>query len=144
LPKKPLITIVDDDTSLRKALKSLMASLGFAVQDFPSAPDFLASPDFAGTSCLIADINMPRMTGVELHRQLLGTGHDIPTILITAYPDERIRAEALNRGVIGYLTKPFDENALLECINSALARPGPEGQDSVSRRTDRRRPRRRE
>ena len=87
---------------------------------FPSAADFLASAFVDKTSCLIADINMPEMTGVELHRHLIQAGYRIPTILITAYPDAAARSRALNDGVVGYLNKPCEEGDLLHCLRSAL------------------------
>lgn len=120
-----LISIVDDDESVREALKGLMRSFGFAVEAFPSALEFLASPRLRDTSCLIADVNMPLMSGVELHRRLVQLGQVIPTILITAYPDDNIRARALKDGVVCYLTKPFDENDVLKCVRSALDPGGP-------------------
>jgi FixJ family two-component response regulator len=120
VPKTPLISIVDDDDSVREATKGLMKALGFGVEAFQSGEEFLKSGHFKLTSCLIADMKMPRMTGLELHRRLLASGNPIPTILITAYPDERIRARAMEAGVIGYLAKPFTEDDLLVCINSAL------------------------
>ena len=121
-----LISIVDDDESVREAVEALIEALGFRVNAFRSAMDFLASPAVADTSCMIADVQMPQMSGVELHRQLTEQGHAIPTILITAYPDDGIRACALARGVICYLIKPFDEDALIACVRSALqiAEPG--------------------
>ncbi len=125
MAKKPLISIVDDDESVREATKGLMKSLGFTVEAFPSAEDFLASRHLRRTSCLIADVNMPGMTGLELHRRLKAAGKTIPTILITAYPDDGVRARALTNGVICYLSKPFDEDDLLVCISSALARVQP-------------------
>jgi FixJ family two-component response regulator len=97
-----------------------MKSVGFAVTAFPSAGDFLASPNIRDTFCLIADIHMPQMSGVELHRHLVESGNVIPTILITAYPDESVRSRALADGVICYLSKPFDEDVLLGCVRSAL------------------------
>jgi FixJ family two-component response regulator len=118
----PLISIVDDDESVREATEAFMKTVGFKVRAFPSAGDFLASPEIEETSCMIADINMPDMTGVELYGQLTRLGFDIPTILITAYPDNAVRARALADGVIGYLSKPFDEDALLECVRSAVTR----------------------
>jgi FixJ family two-component response regulator len=118
----PLISVVDDDESVREAIEAFMKTTGFKVRAFPSAVDFLASPRIEDTSCVIADINMPNMTGVELHGQLTRLGFDIPTILITAYPDDAVRARALADGVIGYLSKPFDEDALLACIRSVLTR----------------------
>jgi FixJ family two-component response regulator len=102
-----------------------MKSRGFTVEAFPSAVDFLAFPNVRDTSCLIADVHMPRMTGIELHRRLVESGYAIPTILITAYPDDSVRARALADGVICYLTKPCDEDALLGCVSSALERAKP-------------------
>jgi FixJ family two-component response regulator len=117
---KYLISIVDDDESFREAMTSLMKSLGFAVAAFSSAEEFLASPRLGSTSCLIADYNMPGATGLELHRQLVDSGHAIPVILVTAYPDDDVRARALGAGVICYLSKTFDDAALLGYVSSAL------------------------
>ncbi len=121
-----LISIIDDDQSVREALQDLIDSLGFRVHAFPSAGEFLASADIRTTACMIADVHMPHMTGIELHRRLTELGHPIPTILITAYPNDRVRDRALADGVICYLTKPFDDNALIGCVQSALrsAKPG--------------------
>lgn len=130
MPNRPLISIIDDDESVREATAGLMRSHGFAVEHFESALDFLSSPYVQDTRCLIADIHMPRMTGIELHRQLTKSGHAIPTILITAYPDDRDRARALADGVKCYLSKPFDENALLECIRTAIQGVKPKGDHS--------------
>jgi FixJ family two-component response regulator len=116
----PMISIVDDDESIREATEAQMRSLGLNARTFPLAVDFLASPDIRSTACLVADVNMPRMTGVELHRHLVGLGYHIPTILITAYPDEEVRARALAEGVLCFLTKPFDEEDLLKCVRLAL------------------------
>ena len=120
LPKGRMISIVDDDQFVRESLKRLMKALGYEVSAFPSAADFLESPSLAETDCLIADIHMPVMTGVELFRRLTGVGHAIPTILITAYPDDSVRERALNDGVVCYLTKPFRERDLIDCVRSAL------------------------
>ncbi len=124
-----LISVVDDDESVREAVEGLIESLGFRVSAFPSAKDFLASPAIADTSCMIADVHMPQMSGLELYRCLTEQGRCIPTILITAYPNESTRARALADGVVCYLIKPFDEDALIKCVRSALQgdRPGPEG-----------------
>ena len=116
------ISIIDDDEQSLAALAGLMQAMGFAIEAFPSAMHFLASPNIRHTSCLIVDIHMPRMTGTELHSRLVGFGYDIPTILITAYPDDSARARALAQGVVGYLTKPIDEEVLLRCVESALRR----------------------
>jgi FixJ family two-component response regulator len=122
VPKaKPLISIVDDDESMREALKGLIRSLGYTAEAFASAAEFLSSRRVPRTSCLIADVMMPGMTGVELHRHLVTSGKTIPTILITAHPDDSVRERALADGVIGYLSKPFSEHDLLACIRSSLA-----------------------
>ena len=122
MSSKIQISIIDDDEHFRAALADLMQAMGFTVEAFPSAVDFLASPNVRHTSCLIVDFHMPRMTGTELHSHLVGTGYDIPTILITAYPDDSARARALGQGIVGYLTKPVDEEVLLGCVESALLR----------------------
>ena len=121
MPKtKPQISVVDDDESMREAIRGLMRSLGYKAQAFRSAEEFLTSRQVPHTSCLIADVQMPGMTGLELHRHLVASGNTIPTILITAYPDDSVRERALGDGVVGYLSKPFDENDLLACIRSSL------------------------
>jgi len=122
VPEKPLISIVDDDESVREATTGLMRSLGFAAQAYASAEQFLASDQVAGTACLIVDVNMPGTTGLELYSRLAALGQSIPTIVITAYPDESTRARALNAGIVCYLCKPFGEAELRACICSALAR----------------------
>jgi len=119
--KATLISVVEDDQPFRDSMRKLMASLGYTVEAFASATDFLTSPVLAQTGCLIADVNMPGMTGPELHKHLLNGGYAIPTILVTAYPDEAVRARALGDGVLCYLSKPVDDHALEECIRFALA-----------------------
>jgi FixJ family two-component response regulator len=91
MPKRTLISIVDDDQPFRESLRKLITLLGYSVEAFPSAASFLASPILAETACLVADINMPGMTGPELRRHLVDAGYTIPTILVTAYPEEVIR-----------------------------------------------------
>src|SRR3981189_1501108 len=105
---------------MREAIKGLIRSLGYSVEAIASPQEFLASRHVRRTSCLIVDMQMPGMTGLELHRHLSASGKPIPTILITAYPDNGVRERALAAGVIGYLSKPFDESDLLACIRSAL------------------------
>src|SRR6202030_1651305 len=95
LSKAPLIAIVEDDEFFRDSMRRLMRSLGYSVEAFPSAADFLASPRLVDTACLIADVHMPAMTGLELYRHLIDAGYAIPTILVTAYPDDDVRARAL-------------------------------------------------
>src|SRR5271166_4231196 len=101
-----------------------MRSLGFAVEAFPSGEDFLRSPNFDRTACLVADINMPGMSGLELHHKVSTLTKSIPTILITAHPSDSNRKRALDAGVVGYLTKPFSEEELLGSVSIALGRSG--------------------
>ena len=117
---KKLISIIDDDEGCREAITGLMKSAGYEVAAFGSATDFLASPEARQIPCLIADVHMPGMTGTDLHRRLTELGYSVPTILITAYPDDPARARALAEGVVCYLTKPFDVDTLLGCVQSAL------------------------
>jgi FixJ family two-component response regulator len=119
---QPLISIVDDDELLRGAVTDLIRSLGYRAAAFGSAEAFLRSRQLSRTACLIADINMPTMSGLELYRRLSSSGAVIPTILIPAYPDDRIRKRALDAGVRCYIVKPFDESELLLCIDHALSR----------------------
>jgi len=115
-----LIAIVEDDDSVRLSVKRLLRSFGYAVEAFASAAEFLAFPHLDQIGCLISDINMPAMTGIELFRRLVDTGHPISTILITAYPDAAARTRALKDGVLCYLNKPFDDAELLRCVQMAL------------------------
>jgi len=117
---KPSIAVIDDDESVKEATTSLLRSLGFIAKGFSSANEFLDSNRALITSCLIADMQMPEVSGLALYGQLIAAGHPIPTILITAYPDESIRERALSAGVAGYLVKPFSEKQLLDCIDAAL------------------------
>jgi FixJ family two-component response regulator len=120
MPKRKLISLVEDDQPFRESMQKLMRALGYSVEAFHSAANFLASPMLADTDCLVTDVNMPGMTGVELHRHLLDAGYAIPTILVTAYPDEADRNRALNDGVFCYLSKPVDDYQLEHCLRSAL------------------------
>ena len=97
-----------------------MTALGYTVEAFPSAADFLASPFLRTTACLVSDVHMPGMTGIELHRHLVAMGHRIPTILVTAYPDEIARKRAFKDGVVCYVSKPVDDEHLERCLRSAL------------------------
>jgi FixJ family two-component response regulator len=118
----PIISIVDDDASLRTATVRLLRAMGFAVQAFASAQEYLQSPRLSDTSCLIADVEMPGMTGIKLQEHLIAHGHTAPMIFITAFPEERVRDQAMKAGAIAFLTKPFDESRLLECVEQALER----------------------
>jgi FixJ family two-component response regulator len=121
--KPILISIVEDDQPFRESMQKLIMSLGYAVEAFPSAADFLASPRLAETACLVADIQMPGMTGVELHKHLVKAGRAIPTILATAYPNDAAKNKALKDGVVCYLSKPVDDEHLERCLRSAV-QPG--------------------
>jgi FixJ family two-component response regulator len=119
----PVISVIDDDASVRTATARLLRSMGFATYAFGSAQEFLLSPRLRETSCLVADVQMPGMTGVELQDHLIANGHSIPTIFITAFPQDRIRERAMTAGAICFLSKPFDEPQLLECVERALGKP---------------------
>jgi FixJ family two-component response regulator len=122
LSEQSLISVVDDDQSFRDSMRRLLKSLGYTVAVFPSAAEFLVSPKLAATACLIADVHMPAITGVELYRHLIETGHAIPTILVTAYPDDSVQERMLTVGVKCYLRKPLEEAHLIDCLRSACAR----------------------
>ena len=120
MPKASLVSVVEDDRHFRESMGRLMRSLGCSVEAFPSGADFLTSPFLGETACLVADVHMPRMTGIELHRHLINAGYAIPTILVTGYPDDRVRARVLNDGVVCYLRKPLEESRLISCLHAAL------------------------
>jgi FixJ family two-component response regulator len=122
--QRPLISIVDDDESVREATRGLMQAVGYRAEAFGSAEDFLQSQLLARTACLIADINMPGMSGLDLHRHLSASGTAVPTILITAYPDDGVRTRALAAGVVCYLSKPFQETDLLSCVGTVVPDDG--------------------
>ena len=117
---KRMVSVIDDDRFFRESMKRLLRSLGYAVEAFPSAADFLASPHLSETACLIADVHMPAMTGIELYRHLIKAGRAIPTILVTGYPNDVERAGALNDGVVCYLRKPVDEEYLKRCLRTVV------------------------
>lgn len=117
-----LISVVDDDASIRLATIDLLNSVGFACEAHASAEEFLSSTRAADTRCLILDINMPGMDGLELQRRLMRSGSTLPIIFITAYPEEHTRAEAFRAGALCYLPKPYNDEELLDCIRQALAR----------------------
>jgi FixJ family two-component response regulator len=130
MAKPKLISIVEDDEPFRESMRKLMTALGYTVEVFPSAGDFLRSPLLAATACLVSDVQMPGMSGVELHKHLVKAGHVIPTILVTAYPDERTRNRALMDGVVCYLAKPVDDDHLDRCLRSALDSGKPHEENS--------------
>ena len=118
----PIVAIVDDDGAVGNAIEVLMRSVGLAARAFSSGEEFLRSPELRRAGCLVVDFDMPKMNGLDLHNNLSRLGKDIPTVLITAYPSDVIRARALQAGVICYLPKPFDESDLLNCVQAALDR----------------------
>jgi FixJ family two-component response regulator len=116
----PLISVVDDDESVRESLSGLIRSVGFGAKVFASAEEFLTSNRLLDTDCLILDVRMPGMNGLELQRRLAASHTSIPVIFITAHGDEEARVRALNGGAVEYLLKPFSEEALLSAIDAAL------------------------
>jgi FixJ family two-component response regulator len=120
LPEAPVISIIDDDQSMRSGIVRLVRSLGFAAYAFPSAQAFLDSRQLAKTSCLISDVHMPEMSGIQLHDALRARGCNVPIIFVTAFYDETMRAQAMERGAICFLSKPFDGETLRHCLDSAL------------------------
>jgi FixJ family two-component response regulator len=116
----PSISVVDDDDSIRESLRGLIRSIGFSANIFASAEEFLKSDHLRNTDCLILDVRMPGMNGLELQRRLMVTRREIPVIFITAHGDEEARARALEEGAIAYLFKPFSEDALLNAVHAAL------------------------
>jgi FixJ family two-component response regulator len=116
----PLISIVDDDESIREATKGLVRSLGYQAATFASAEEFLQSDNVDNTSCLITDVQMPGLSGLDLQSWLIDRGVQMPTIFITAFPEEKTRLRALTAGAVGYLGKPFSEESLLKCLDAAL------------------------
>jgi FixJ family two-component response regulator len=126
---RTLVSIVDDDQPFRESMRKLVKLLGYTVEAFPSAAAFLASHFLPETACLVADVQMPGMTGVELHGRLVDLGYPIPTILMTAFFDELTRDRALKAGVLCYLSKPVDDEELEECLRSALKLSKPTNED---------------
>ena len=115
-----MIAIVDDDDVVRGAMKSLMRSLGYDASTFGSAEEFLNSEQISRTSCLITDLHMPGLSGLDLQERLIAEGHRIPIIFLTAYPDEDVRMRAMKAGAIGFLSKPCNEGHMLDCLGKAL------------------------
>jgi FixJ family two-component response regulator len=124
MPDKPIISVVDDDPSVREGVKDLLDAMGFDVETFASPSEFLESYRLHVTQCLITDMRMPGMSGLTLHAKLMAAGRNIPTIVVTAFPNETDRARAIREGVHCYLPKPFNENTLLACLKSALRTEG--------------------
>jgi FixJ family two-component response regulator len=120
---RPLVAVVDDDPSIRNATRDLLRAAGFSTATFEDAESFLGSASRASTACLVADMRMPGMTGLELYQALVASGDGIPTVIITAHPEELAQSRAREAGITCYLSKPFAPDDLLECVREALARP---------------------
>jgi FixJ family two-component response regulator len=121
-----LISIVDDDEPTRESTKGLVRSLGYRAATFASAEEFLQSDTLGTTGCLITDVQMPGLSGIDLQRGLIARGIQMPTIFITAFPEEETRARAMKAGALGYLSKPFHEESLLKCLDEAFGSSGEE------------------
>ena len=115
-----MIAIVDDDDVVRAAMEALVQSFGYSAATFASADEFLKSEQVSNTSCLITDVQMPGLSGIDLQDRLVARGHRIPIIFITAYPDENIRTRAMKAGAFGFLSKPFHHDRLLDYLEKAL------------------------
>ena len=122
MAERPLVAIVDDDKSIRNATSDLLKAAGFTPAAFEDAESFLGWPTRAGVACLVADMRMPGMSGLELYEALVAAGHAIPTVIITAHPEELTQSRARSLGICCYLSKPFGPDELLECVGEALAR----------------------
>jgi FixJ family two-component response regulator len=120
-----LISIIDDDRSVREAIQGLIRSLGYPTVAFGSAEDYLGSGRIRDTACIITDLQMPGLSGIDLQRRLLADGHQTPVIFVTAFPSDRLRQQALDAGAFGFLSKPFDETSLISCLDKALQHPLP-------------------
>jgi FixJ family two-component response regulator len=121
LSQVPVISIIDDDLSVRVAIERLVRSLGYVAQTFSSASEFLRCSSSNGTSCIITDVQLPGMSGVELQDHLACQRQTLPIIFITAFPEESIRSRAMTAGAVCFLTKPFDGKKLVQCIEAALS-----------------------
>ncbi len=116
----PMVSIIDDDDIVREATKGLVRSLGYRVSTFGSAEEFLKSDLLVDTSCLITDLQMPGLSGIELQDKLIAGGRRFPIIFITAFPEESVRARAMKVGAAGFLSKPYSEERLIDCLDRAL------------------------
>jgi len=131
LREVPLISIVDDHALTRETIRDLVRSLGFSAVTFASAESFLRSSSIAETGCLVLDVQMPKMSGLDLQEHLSRNGFDIPIIFVTAYPDDSTKARALSAGAICYLQKPSELQGVRfnDCLHAALSRGGWVGRD---------------
>jgi FixJ family two-component response regulator len=128
---EPAVFVVDDDPSVRKSLVRLIASAGYAVETFASAREFLARERYAGPSCLVLDVRMPALTGLDLQEALASTGHRTSIVFVTGHGDVPTTVRAMKGGAVDFLTKPFDEQDLLGAIERAVARDARDRGDEV-------------
>jgi FixJ family two-component response regulator len=122
MPARAVVSLVDDDISVRESLQAFLAELGFAVRTFASAEAFLDSDCVAETECLVLDVAMPAMSGIDLQRELQCRGYAVPTVFITAQQDEAVRATVLANGAVGCLSKPISEAAMLEALDAVFGK----------------------
>ena len=123
MPVNSTISIVDDDAPVREAIRRLIKSVGMNARVYASAEDFLSTNHAQDTACLILDVQMPGMSGLELQQHLIGSGSQIPIVFVSAHSDDRIRQQALGAGAVGFLFKPFSEEALVDAVHAALRTP---------------------
>lgn len=121
MPQGPLIAVVDDDSSIRNATQDLLRAAGYSTATFSNASSFLAAPLLARVACLVADMRMPGMSGLELHAHLVAAGTAIPTVIITAHLAELTAERRRQAGITCFLSKPFKPEELLECVRGAVA-----------------------
>jgi FixJ family two-component response regulator len=126
MPDAPLVAIVDDDESIREATSNLLQAAGWCAATFNDAGSFLQSVSRRSIACLVTDVRMPGISGLELHKQLMASGDNIPTVLITAHLDDTLRARARNAGIVCCLGKPFASEKLIDCVRTALAKSTPD------------------
>lgn len=124
MQRPPIVTIIDDDEFVRQAIKTLIRSLGYNAVTFCSAEEFLELTVMLTTECLIVDVQMPGLSGAELQQRLIADGHNFPMIFVTAFPNDRLRSCVFKNGAIGYLSKPFRDHHLIECVSEALKSRG--------------------
>jgi FixJ family two-component response regulator len=123
VPAPPTISIIDDDPWAREGIRDLVSSLGYRTLAFASAEEFLNSGQVEMTTCVVSDLQMPGLSGLDLQQRLVGRQPKPSVILVTAYPDEKCRSRALDAGAHGFLTKPVDEESLMRCLTDAVGLP---------------------
>ena len=120
MSKTPMVVVIDDDEAVRDATQGLLRAMGYHASTFASADDFLKSEQVHDTSCLITDVQMPGLSGIDLQDRLIARGHRIPVIFITGYPNDSLRARAMKAGAVGFLRKPYNVDHLISCLDKAL------------------------